>query len=164
MKMPRRSRVTIPKLLLAASASVCALACGPTPVARDDRGALEVLRREHVEGVNARDADAVLGGMAEDVVYLAPGLAPVVGRDSLGVIIRAVYQQIQPGITMTPVDVAIQGNEAVEWGCLGGRILPLEGGDAIPNDGKYVFVYRWRDDTGWKITRDIYNAGPCPGE
>lgn len=149
---------------VAATAAAAALfACGQRPAARDDRGALDALRQEHMRGVNARDVGTVLAGMADDVVYLGPDLAPVTGRDSLGALLQAVYEQIQPEITITPVDLTIAGDWAAEWGCLGGRILPRGGGDPIPNSGKYLVVYRWSEDEGWRITRDIYNTGPCPG-
>ena len=61
---------------------------------------------------------------------------------------------------MTPREMILRGDLAFEWGCLGGRVNQVGGGDPIPNDGKYFFVYRWLADTGWKITHDVYNVGP----
>ena len=48
-----------------------------------NRAALDSIRAEHVRAVNHRDADLLLESMATDVVYLAPGAAPVLGIDAL---------------------------------------------------------------------------------
>lgn len=126
-----------------------------------DRAAIDSLRAEHVRAVNSRNADLLLSGMTEEVVYLAPDLAPVLGRQALDALIRPLYQQFAPAITMTPKEVVVNGDVAFEWGCLGGHIDRVGGGEPILNSGKYVFIYRWAPATGWKTTHDAYNNGPC---
>ena len=131
--------------------------------AAEDRAAIDSLRAEHMLAVNSRDADLLLSGMAGDVVYLGPDLAPVIGTAELDPLLRQSYERLSPDITMTAREVQIRGDWAVEWGCLGGAVNPVGGGEPMPNDGKYLFVYEWMPDTGWKLTHDIYNMGPCGG-
>lgn len=139
------------------------IGCGGEPRTTEaDRASIDSLRAEHVVGVNGRDADLVLRGMSDNVVYLGPELAPVVGLEALGAIIRPAYEELDPDITMTPQEVTVDRPHAFEWGCLGGVIRPSAGGDPITNEGKYLFLYRWAPGVGWKITHDVYNAGPCP--
>lgn len=129
-----------------------------------DRAALDSIRAEHVRAVNHRDADLLLESMATDVVYLAPEAAPVLGIDALGDMVRRAYEQFIPDVTMSPREVITSAGWAFEWGCLGGTVTPAAGGDPVPNDGKYLFVYRSHPQTGWKLVYDIYNYGPCtPG-
>lgn len=127
-----------------------------------DRAAIDSLRAEHVAAVNSRDADRLLNGEAEDLVYLAPDLAPIRGKQGLDALIRPLYQRIFPDISMTPQELVLRGDVAIEWGCLGGRIEQLDGGPSITNDGKYVVIYQHFAKTGWKITHSISNPGPCP--
>lgn len=141
---------------------VCVVAaCNPPARAGQDRASLDSILREHVNAVNSRNADAVLESVTDDIIYLAPQAPPVSGRDSLEAVLRPAYEEFQPRITMTPQEVEIHGDVAVEWGCLGGELQPLDGGDPIPNEGKYLLVYERQETLGWKIARDVYNTGPC---
>jgi ketosteroid isomerase-like protein len=132
--------------------------------AAQDRAAIDSLRAEHILAVNSRDADLFLSGMAEGVVCLGPDQAPVLGTSDLGALLRTTYEEVAPDITMTARDVQIQGDLAIEWGCLGGAVHLVAGGDPLPNDGKYLFVYQWLPGTGWKLTHDVYNMGPCDAD
>lgn len=126
-----------------------------------DRAAIDSLRSEHLTAVNTRDADLLLSGMAKDVVYLQPDLAPLLGHQAIDSLVRPAFEVLAPNITMTPRKVVVRGDWAFEWGCLGGHIDRVGGGEPIPNDGKYFFLYQWLPETGWKITHDVYNTGPC---
>lgn len=149
-------------ILLATFAMVVLATCSDQQRSTaDDRTAIDSLRAEHVMAVNSRNIDLLLSGMSEDVVYLAPDAPPAIGRDTLDARVRPVYEAFNPDITMTPREVVINGNLAFEWGCLGGSITPVDSGAVISNDGKYLYIYRWRAETGWKIARDMYTPGPC---
>lgn len=147
-------------MLLAMGLYMCS-ACNAPADSGQERAALDSIRMEHVRAVNSRNADLVLESMAENVVYLAPQLRPISGRHPLESMLRSAYDRFQPRITMTPREVSVHGALAVEWGCLGGELQPLDGGDPIPNQGKYLLVYQWQESLGWKIAKDVYNTGPC---
>jgi ketosteroid isomerase-like protein len=143
---------------------VLVASCASSQDEAADRAAIDSLRTEHVAAVNSRNADLLLNGEADDLVYLAPDLAPILGRQALDALLGPLYQQLAPHITMTPRQVVLRGDLAVEWGCLGGHIEQLSGGDPIPNDGKYVIAYQRLPNVGWKITHSITNRGPCLNE
>jgi ketosteroid isomerase-like protein len=137
-------------------------ACNAEP--RDegrDVAAIDSLLAAHVTAVNTRDVELLLDGMAPDLVYLAPDVPPIVGTAALDAVVRPAYQILAPAITMTRKELVLRGDWAVEWGCLGGHINRADGGDPIPNQGKYLFVYQRLPDRGWRITHDSYNNGPC---
>jgi uncharacterized protein (TIGR02246 family) len=129
----------------------------------DDLAAIAQIRDEHVEAVNTFDADLLLRGMAEDVVYLGPDLAPIVGKPALDAFVRPIYAAMGPDgwhISMAAEDVRIDGNWAFEWGNIDGTARGADGAMA-PFLAKYLFVYRREPDGAWRIVYDAYNANPA---
>lgn len=126
-----------------------------------DLAAIDSVRAEYTRSVNARDAPEVLARMTEGVVHLAPQAPPYVGREAVGEMLGPAYEDFVPAVTMTPVEVTVEGDAAVEWGCLGGTITSVDGSREISNEGKYLRVYRRVAGAGWKVDRDAFNYGPC---
>ena len=134
----------------------CVGACAAAPAVAEDLAAIDEVRKEHVRGVNGTDTDLVFHGMATDVVYLGPGMNPLLGATALRAFIEPLYRQIRPNIVMTPKDVQVVGDVAYEWGVITGHV---ETSDTPPStiNAKYVFVYRRQPDGSWRIVYDIYN-------
>ena len=53
--------------------------------------AIAGVRTEHVEAVNSTDVELLLKGMTDDVVYLAPQLPPIRGKDELRKFVAPIY-------------------------------------------------------------------------
>lgn len=123
-----------------------------------DLQAINQLRAEHVAGVTAGDLQAVLAGMVEDVVYLPPDQPPVVGMSALEAAMRPYYEQFRNQLVMTPCEIVMAGDWAMEWGMVTAELTPLAAGASIRFDGKYVYIYRRQPNGSWKIQWDIYNA------
>ena len=122
--------------------------------------AIDRLRREHQEAVNSCDVDLLLRGMADDVVYLGLGAAPVVGKTALRSMIEPVYAQATIQIDMTPMDIQFEDTTIIEWGRIRGVMRPAEDADLAPVSLKYLFVYRCETDGVWRISHDVYNDDP----
>jgi uncharacterized protein (TIGR02246 family) len=127
-----------------------------TPDQTLDQQSIESLHHEHVAAVNAGDLETVLSGMTDDVVYMAPGQAAIVGKKQLEEFLNPLYQQLKADISMTAKEVKVDGDWAFEWGDLEGE-MRLGDGAAVLVDSKYLYVYRRQSDGTWKIARDIFN-------
>ncbi len=115
--------------------------------------AIAAVRTEHVEAVNSTDVEFLLKGMTDDIVYLAPQLAPIRGKDELRRFIAPIYAQASINIEMEAESLEVSGERAVEWGKVRGT-LALGGGDSEPVNLTYLFVYRLDPDGRWRISHD----------
>ena len=131
--------------------------------AATDRQQLAKLLREHVDAVNASNVEAILAGMTDNVVYLAPGQPPVLGRDALRKVMEPFYGSNDAQVSMRAEETVVAGDWAWEWGHLSGSIHPKIVTQATAFEGKYLYIYQRQRDGSWKIARDIYNESGSSG-
>ena len=123
----------------------------------NDLDAINLIRENHVKAVNTTDVELLLRDMSPDIVYLAPGILPIEGKDSLRKFITPIYEIISPAIEMIPEDIKVFNKVAIEWGIINGKISQ-KGIDSIQYfKYKYMFVYEQSENGEWMITRNIYN-------
>lgn len=125
-----------------------------------DMSPIDSLRADHVRGVNQQDVELALRDYAEDLVYLSPGLAPIVGKDALRAFITPVYEATEIRIGMTPELVDVIGDAAFEWGYVRGVVRPKGGGDPTDISQRYALTYRRRADGSWEIRSACMSDGP----
>lgn len=125
-----------------------------------DIATLERLRTEHVRGVNEQDVELVLRDYAEDLVYLSPGVDPIVGKDVLRAFISPLYESTRFEISMTPEVVEVSKDAAFEWGYVAGTTTPRGSGPSTEISTRYALVYRRRPDDSWEIRCASMNEGP----
>jgi ketosteroid isomerase-like protein len=145
-------------------AFIAASACAPqdtSDYARDIE-AINAMREKHVLAVNTKDIAANMADFTDDLVYLPPDQPPVYGKDSLTAFVEAFYAGFDIEIEMTSKEVVIAGEWAFDWGIVTGVVVPLEGGEKVVLDWKYLYVYQRQPDGSWKIARDIYNSNVSP--
>jgi len=122
-----------------------------------DLNVINLIREAHVKAVNSTDVELLLRDMSPDIVYLAPNLQPIEGKESLREFIIPVYEVVSPTIEMIPKDIKIINKVAIEWGIISGEIRQ-KGIDSVQYiKNKYVFVYEQSENGEWMITKDIYN-------
>ena len=131
--------------------------------AATDREQLATLLREHVDAVNASNVEAILKGMTDDAVYLAPGQPLVRGKDALGKVMVPFYGSNDAQVSMRAEETVVAGDWAWEWGHLSGSIRPKGVAQATSFEGKYFYIYQRQRDGSWKIARDIYNESGSSG-
>ena len=105
-----------------------------------------------------------MADFTDDLVYLPPDQPPVYGKDSLTAFVEAFYAGFDIEIEMTSKEVVIAGEWAFDWGIVTGVVVPLEGGEEVVLDWKYLYVYQRQPDGSWKIARDIYNSNVSPND
>jgi uncharacterized protein (TIGR02246 family) len=147
---------------IASTLMMLAAACtaAPKPV---DTTADEQALRDMVTAWNgyiaARNDSAIAALYAADAVLMAPNMPTVTGRDAIRQF-WAGFWPAKPDLKLTPREVVVAGDLAVESGIYSLSMLP--GPDGISTDnGKYVDIWR-RGRDGWKVVRDIYNSDNPP--
>lgn len=127
----------------------------------DDKAAIQKLHDEDIEASLALDTNALEALWTDDIVTMAPGSPPVVGRD-------ANTKKLEAGVAKlksTQVlafdeqwqEVRIEGDWAYEWGSMSGRLQPFTGGKETDYKMNVMRVLNRQPDGTWKIARSIYN-------
>jgi uncharacterized protein (TIGR02246 family) len=108
----------------------------------------------------AGDVDSVLGLMADDVVFLAPGQPPMKGRSSFERGLRTLLTQHRIESTGEVREVEVSGSLAYCWTDLNVRVVPLSGGDAKVRSGSALSILRKQATGSWVLARDANLLAP----
>lgn len=96
-----------------------------------DRQAISTVLPEHVEAVNSTDVELLPGGFTDDLVSIAPGMAPVLGKLAMGEYITPIHDRASISIVIEPEALELRGDRAVEWGTCHGEMCPGCGPEAV---------------------------------
>ena len=100
------------------------------------------------------DIDTVLGLMAEDVVFLVAGKAPMRGRRAFEQSLRALLEQYRIESSGEIQEIEVCGSLAYSWANLKVKIVPLSGGPAPVREGSTLSILRKESQGAWVIVRD----------
>jgi uncharacterized protein (TIGR02246 family) len=100
------------------------------------------------------DIETVLGLMAQDVVFLVPGKAPMRGRDEFADGFRNVTQKFRMESTGDVQEIEIAGDWAYCWTQLSVTMTPLEDGSPVRRSGPTLSIFRKNSDGSWALFRD----------
>ncbi len=120
----------------------------------DDKQQIRDVIATWLEATSAGDLDRVLSLMAEDVVFLRPGQAPMRGREAYAAASRPAIGQVRIEGTPEIQEIEIAGNYAYCWNYLSIRVTPLAGGAAKCQAGNILSVFRREADGRWVLYRD----------
>jgi uncharacterized protein (TIGR02246 family) len=108
----------------------------------------------------AGDLDRVLPLMAEDVVFLRPGMADMTGRDAYAAASRDMAGKIcfegLPNIR----EIQIAGDYAYVWNYLMVTVTPLPDGAPRNMAGNILSIFRKEPDGRWVLFRDANMLTP----
>ena len=124
----------------------------------DDR-AIRELHTTWIDAVNAGELGRLLPLMADDVVFLNPGQAPV-GRDSFSANFSAAHQQVLVRCTSELEEVVLVGDVAYTRSRDRLSVTPYAGGEAAQLAGHRITVYRKQPDGRWLLARDAHTLSP----
>ena len=102
----------------------------------------------------AGDVETVLGLMAEDVVFLVPGQAPMKGRSAFEKGLRGLLTSHRLESTSDIQEVYVSGDLGYCWSLLTVRITPLSAGNAVVRKGSALSIVRKRANEEWVVVRD----------
>jgi uncharacterized protein (TIGR02246 family) len=112
-----------------------------------------------IDAVNAGDLGRLLGLMADDVVFLNPGQAPV-GREGFSSGFSAAHQQARVRCVSELENVEVVGEVAYTLSRDSLSVAPRAGGEATHFAGHRITVYRKQPDGRWLIARDAHTLSP----
>jgi len=151
----------VPMAILSIALSACN--SGPQTDAKSavvdlaaERETLMALERDWSSMYGQRDVDGIAALLASQSVLLAPGLNPVVGRDSVVAATRALMAaEDADGMSVLwepqAAFVSSSGDVAYDYGR---ARTTLADGSVV--EGSYLVVWT-REDGEWKVAADIFN-------
>jgi uncharacterized protein (TIGR02246 family) len=113
-----------------------------------------------MEATKAGDGEAVLGLMAEDVVFLVAGRPPMVGKAAFAEAMRAMADQGAPRFDGASEiqEIRVLGDWAYMWTKLSVTVTP-PGGEPTTRAGHTLSILK-KQDGKWVIARDANMLAP----
>ena len=124
----------------------------------DERAVREV-HTAWIDAVNAGDLVRLLSLMADDVVFLNPGRAPV-GRDGFPAGFSIAHQQSWVRCISELEEVVVVGDVAYTLCQDSLSVTPRAGGEATKLAGHRISIYRQQPDGRWLLARDAHTLSP----
>ena len=124
-----------------------------------DERAIREVHTTWIDAVNAGDLAHLLTLMADDVVFLNPGQAPV-GRDGFSPGFSAAHQQARIHCVSELEDVVVVGEVAYTLSRDSLSVTPRAGGEATELAGHRITIYRKQSDGRWLLARDANTLSP----
>ena len=120
-----------------------------------DERAIREVHSSWIEAVNAGDLDRLLSLMADDVVFLNPGQAPV-GREGFAAGLSAAHRQARVRCLSELEEVVVAGDIAHTRSRDSLSVVPHDGGEATQLAGYRITIYRKQPDGRWLLSRDAH--------
>ena len=120
----------------------------------DDKQAIRDLISEWQRATAAGDISRLLPLMAEDVVFLVAGQAPMRGRDAFAGAFRGALQQVHIESQSEIQEIEVSGDLAYSWNHLSVTVTPRQGGAATRRTGYTLTVLRKQTGGAWVVKRD----------
>lgn len=116
-----------------------------------------------IAATKAGDIETVLDLMAEDVVFLVPGQAPMVGKASFAAAAKAQSAQGAPQFEAKSEiqEVKVLGEWAFMWTILTVVVTPVGGGASKARAGHTLSVLK-KENGKWVLARDANMLSPVP--
>ena len=112
-----------------------------------------------ISAVNAGDLVRLLALMADDVVFLNPGQAPV-GRDGFSTNFSDAHQRVRVRCTSELEETVVSGEVAYTRSRDTLLVTPRLGGEAAQLAGFRITIYRKQADGRWLLARDAHTLSP----
>lgn len=100
------------------------------------------------------EVETVCGLMADDVVFLVGGQAPMKGRSTFEHGVRGLLGSHRVESTNDIQEVQVSGDLGYCWSVLTVRIIPLCGGKAVERSGSALSILRRPAGGNWVVVRD----------
>lgn len=124
-----------------------------------DERAIRELHTAWIDAVNAGDLERLLALMADDVMFLNPGRAPI-GQDGFPAGFAAAHRQSQIRCSSELEEIVVVGEVAYTVCRDSLSVTPRDGGAATELAGHRLTVYRKQPDGRWLLARDAHTLSP----
>ncbi len=127
-------------------------------MSRSDEQQIRDLIATWMKASREGDHATVMNLMAEDVVFLTPGDAPM-RREDFEARSKEMAPKVQIDGDFKVQEITVTGDLAVCWNYLEITVTPLHGGTAVKRAGNVLSVFRRGNDGQWRIWRDANMLG-----
>ena len=124
-----------------------------------DEQAIRDIHANWIDAVNGGDLDRLLALMADDVVFLNPGRAPV-GREGFPVGFASAHEQSRIRCISELEEVVIAGEVAYTRCRDSLTVTPRGGEETMELSGHRITIYRKQPDGRWLLARDANTLSP----
>jgi len=124
-----------------------------------DEQAIREVHSTWIDAVNAGDIDRLLSLMADDVVFLNPGEAPL-GRDGFPAKFLGAHKQFRINCSSELEEVVVVGEVAYTRARDSLSVTEIASGDAMQLAGHRLTIYRKQPDGRWLLARDAHTLSP----
>jgi uncharacterized protein (TIGR02246 family) len=137
----------------------CAANDSPDPAA--DRAAIREVLDQEVQAGSAGDADGFIAAFSDDATVIPPG-APAVSGDAFRQWARSFFEQVDVQVEYEDRQIILADDHAIHHYGFDWTITPKAGGEPLVESGEGLHILRRAEDGSWRITHDVWNAGPQP--
>jgi uncharacterized protein (TIGR02246 family) len=120
----------------------------------DDEQAIRDLVSTWMRATMAGDLPRLLNLMSEDVVFLAPGQAPLRGKEAFAAAFRSALQHVRITATSEIQEIRVSGELAYLWNYFVVTTTPLDGSAPKRRVGHTLTTLRKTRLGNWVLTRD----------
>lgn len=131
------------------------------------KAAVEAATSAFHHALRTNDIETFMSYLAEDVVLMPPGEAPVRGKHAVGTWYLGFLSQFRTSsLTLADQEIFLGDGWAVELGTYEWGLTPSGGGAPIVDRGNYMQVWKRQGDGEWRFAREVYNSSvpPAPPE
>ena len=118
---------------------------------------------DYVTAINANNLDQLLGVLTEDVVFMAPGEPPMVGKAAVRPWLEGYVKAFKTHWDKPVSEFVIAGEWAFERYSYKSTDTPHAGGPAVVDSGWGLVIYHRDSDGKWRVARDAWGADHVPG-
>lgn len=116
-------------------------------------------RREWIAAVNAGEAERYADLVTEDVVWLPPSGAPLIGRDAFRAWLEPFFRQYDYRFSVEPDQLRTFDGWCAEAGRFRSVLSSAAGAEPRAHEGRYLVLWRLDADGVWRIERYVDGVG-----
>ena len=175
--MPPTSTVTPLPLIIAVAATLTFAACSATPASdaahaanlaaapaidsAQNEAAARHAKVAYLAGINSNDLEQFLATISDDVVYVAPNAAAIVGKEAVTAWVRDYMAAYHTRWEKETKEFVVRGDLAFEHYRYHSVDTPRADGPAkgtpvVADSGNGFNIYRRGADGAWKLARDAW--------
>jgi len=149
-----RMSIRHPSVVLAAALLCSACTQGGSPAATAT--AAHQAHEAYVAAINSNDPQRLLAMLTDDVVYMAAGAPPYVGKAAVRPFVEDYFRTYRTHWDKPVQEFVVAGDWAFERYGYKSTDTPVAGGPAVEDTGWGFLVYHRDADGTWRVARDAW--------
>ena len=131
--------------------------------------AVHAAHTAYLDGINSNQMERYLPTVTDDVVYMPPASAAIVGKAAVGAWVAGYFEAVHTVWTKSTEELVVQGDLAYEWYRYRAVDTARDGTGVLTaqvttDEGNGVNIYRRGADGTWRVWRDIWASARAPAQ